>query len=116
MKIVKDISDESALKELGSRIARYRLNKNLTQAALATEAGVSRRTVVRVEQGESTQAINFIRILRALRLFENLEALIPEPAISPVERLKLRGKVRQRASAQQEGIERKEPWSWGEDK
>ena len=64
---------------LGQRIARYRLNRNMTQSALAGEAGVSLPTVQRLEGGHSTQATNLIRVLRALRLLGNLDNLVPEP-------------------------------------
>lgn len=113
MKFFEDISDDATLKELGSRIARYRLNRNLTQDALAREAGVSKRTVHRIEHGRSTQASNLIRVLRALRLLQNLEALIPEPAISPIQQVKMRGKMRRRASSSSDKPGQKTPWSWG---
>ena len=58
-------SDDAALETLGRRLARHRLNRNLTQAALAAQAGVSTPTVQRIEQGHSSQAANLIRILRA---------------------------------------------------
>ena len=109
------MSDRAALKELGSRIARHRLNKNLTQAALAVEAGVSTPTVQRIEQGKSTQASNLIRILRALKLLANLEILIPEPAVSPIQQVKMRGKLRQRASSPSEKKERPSEWTWGDE-
>ncbi len=115
MKFRQDSSDDAALKELGSRIARYRLNSNLTQDALAKEAGVSKRTVHRLEHGHSIQASNLIRILRALRLLENLEALIPEPTISPIQQLKMHGKKRKRASSSSDKPEQKTPWSWGDE-
>ena len=114
MKFTGDISDSAVLKELGSRVARYRLNTNLTQAAFAKEAGVSQRTVSRLEHGESTQTSSLIRILRALRILENLEALIPEPAISPIQQLQLHGKRRQRASREPSRSETEQPWSWGD--
>ena len=49
-------SDDAALQALGRRLARHRLNRNLTQAEVAAEAGVSTLTVQRVEQGRSSQA------------------------------------------------------------
>ena len=70
MKFEENRSDHSTLEELGRRIARYRLNGNWTQAALAREAGVSKRTLHRLEHGDSIQASNLIRILRALDLLE----------------------------------------------
>ena len=80
MRTSSDESDHAALQALGRRLARHRLNRNLTQAALAAQAGVSTPTVQRIEQGQSSQAANLIRILRALGLLENLDALVPEPA------------------------------------
>ena len=101
--------------ELGNRIAQYRLNRNLTQKALAEEAGVSKRTIIRTEQGYSTQGSNLIRILRALDLLQNLEALIPQPVASPIQQAKMHGKMRKRASSKTDAAKTKEPWSWGDE-
>jgi putative transcriptional regulator len=109
----RDLSDHALLKALGERLHRYRLNRNLTQVALAKESGVSERTINRVEHGHSTQLSNFIRLLRSLGLLDNINSLVPEPAISPIEQLKLQGKSRKRASSP-ERQEESEPWSWGE--
>lgn len=115
MKFLENLSDDATLIELGGRIARYRLNRNQTQEALAKEAGVSPRTLHRVEHGHSTQDSNLIRILRALGLLGNLEALIPEPAISPIQQVKMHGKRRRRASSKSDKPEQKAPWSWGDE-
>lgn len=112
MKIINDMSDSAVLNELGKRIARYRLNRNLTQAAFAREAGISQRTLIRIEHGESTQTTNAIRILRVLHILENVDALIPEPTTSPIQQLRLHGKSRKRASSQSAKTTPKEPWSW----
>ena len=93
------MSDTAALEVLGQRIARYRLNRNMTQAALAREAGISLPTVQRLEGGHSTQATNLIRVLRALQLLDNLDGLVPEPAISPLQQARMQGRTRQRASS-----------------
>ncbi|MFT5562600.1 MAG: transcriptional regulator with XRE-family HTH domain [Candidatus Azotimanducaceae bacterium] len=116
MKFNEGNSDDTTLRELGRRIAQYRLNRNWTQDALATEAGVSKRTIHRIEHGGSTQASNLIRVLRALQLLENLEVLIPEPAISPIQQAKMQGRKRRRASSPSAKTETKMPWSWDEDK
>lgn len=115
MKFGSDLSDEAVLQELGHRIAQYRLNQDKTQAALAQEAGVSIRTMARIEHGDSVQASSIIRILRALQLVENLDTLIPEPAVSPVQQLKMQGKQRQRASSKSAKSKKEEPWSWGDE-
>lgn len=107
------LSDNTVLEELGRRLAQYRLNLNLTQQALAHEAGISLRTLNRIENGESSQTSNVLRILRALGLLDNLDALVPEAPVSPIQQLKLRGKARKRASALRPGKRVAEPWSWG---
>ncbi len=114
MKFTNELSDDAVLKEIGHRIARYRLNQDKTQAALAQEAGVSHRTMARVEHGDSVQASSIIRMLRALQLVENLDTLIPEPAVSPVQQLKMQGRQRRRASAKSAKSKMEEPWSWGD--
>ncbi len=113
--VFKGLSDAAVLKELGNRLAQSRLNRNMTQSALAKEAGVSTPTIYRVEHGHSTQATNLIRILRALNLLENLEALIPEPVISPIQQVKMHGKERKRASSPCKTSKPNEPWSWEDD-
>jgi putative transcriptional regulator len=110
-----DGSDNAMLEELGNRIAQYRLNQNQTQDALAKEAGVSKRTLHRIEHGHSTQTSNLIRVLRALGLLENLEVLIPKPAVSPIQQVKMHGKKRKRASSKPDKPEQKAPWSWGDE-
>ena len=51
-------SDGAVLNLLGERLGRHRLDHNLTQADLAAAAGVSKRTVERLEAGGSTQLSN----------------------------------------------------------
>lgn len=100
MKITKEGTDAVILGELGARLAQVRLGKNLTQAQLAERAGVSKRTVERLETGGAApQLSGFIRICRGLDLLERLELLVPEPVASPMAQLKLGGKQRRRASA-----------------
>ena len=115
MNFFGDSSDNATLEELGNRIAQYRLNRNQTQDALAKEAGVSKRTLHRIEHGHSTQTSNLIRVLRALGLLENLEVLIPKPAVSPIQQVKMHGKTRKRASSKPDKPEQKAPWSWGDE-
>ncbi len=94
------LSDAAILAELGSRVAQTRLAFNLTQADLADEAGLSKRTVLRIEAGESTQVTNLIRVLRVLRLLDAFGAAVPRPTASPIEKLRTqaRAHARKRAS------------------
>jgi len=112
--ISNEMSDVAILNELGSRISMYRLNRNMTQGALAAEAGVSTPTIQRAESGASIQLLKLIRILRALNLIANMESFVPELAASPLQQLKMKGKTRQRASSRQED-DKESDWSW-EDK
>ena len=113
MEILSLLSDEAILKELGQRIAHLRNERNLTQAELAKEAGVSKRTVERLETGTvASQMTVFIRVCRALGILEDLETFLPEAKPGPITQLKNRGKPRQRASSMKS--KEKDQWSWTE--
>lgn len=92
------MSDKALLALLGERVHRQRLNQDMTQAELAKHAGVARIVAQRLENGLGCKLENLIRILRALRLLEQLETFLPEPGLSPVQLAKLKGYERQRAS------------------
>ncbi len=78
MDISKQYTDLAILSEIGERVSRCRLDRNLTQAKLAAAADVSKRTIERMESGESVQLTSFVQILRALDLVDHLEALMPK--------------------------------------
>ena len=84
----------------------------ITQADLAREAGVGKRTVERIEAGAGGQLASLVRMLRVLDLLPALDALVPEGAESPIQLLERsrRGRVRKRARP------RKRPgWKWGDE-
>ncbi len=115
MKNATEAGDDALLAEFGHRLAQARLNQSLTQEALALRAGVSKRTVERLESGSvGTQLSAFIRVCRALSLLERLDLLVPDPVPSPIAQLKLRGKRRQRASSPRTPAKPPaQPWQWG---
>jgi putative transcriptional regulator len=118
MRIDPQNSDETILRELGQRLARTRLERNLSQQRLAHEAGVSKATVERLEAGEPLKSTSLIRVLRVLGLLASLDQLVPEPLPSPVERLRLQGRQRQRArdGGRQESPQGEVgPWRWGDE-
>ena len=84
--------------EMGNRLRQVRLNKNLTQAEIAERAGLDRRRVIKAENGNSSLE-DFFAILDVLEKTDQLVNFLPEQRISPVQLLKLRGKLRQRASS-----------------
>jgi transcriptional regulator with XRE-family HTH domain len=119
MKITGNATDDAVLTEIGKRLMETRLASNLTQAQLAEQAGVSKRTVERLEAGAvATQLSGFIRVCRVLNVLDRFEALIPESMPSPMAQLKLRGKQRQRASAGKATAAPKpsaKKWHWGDE-
>jgi transcriptional regulator with XRE-family HTH domain len=115
MKITLQLTDEAVLAELGGRLARARIDHNVTQAALAEQAGVSKRTVERLESGEvATQLSGFLRVCRALGLLERFELLLPEPVAGPMVQLKQAGRRRQRATGKKAAARQPKKWTWGE--
>ena len=84
-------------KVLGERLKRIRLNLDMTQAEVASKAWVSRRTVLNAEKGDAKLS-DLIAILSALNMLNNFNVLIPEVPLSPIQLLKLQGKIRKRAS------------------
>lgn len=108
-------SDDAILAEIGRRIARRRVELDLTQAELAEQAGISKRTVERLENGASIQMSTMIRVFRALKMLDGLERLIPETGPRPLELLKARGKQRRRASSKNRKDQADQVWSWGDE-
>jgi transcriptional regulator with XRE-family HTH domain len=116
MKINKQATDEAIMSELGGRLAQARLDRNLTQAQLAEQAGVSKRTVERLESGSvATRLSGFIRVCRVLDMVERFDLLVPEPLPSPIELLKRRGRKRERASARAKRKALSKKWQWGDE-
>jgi transcriptional regulator with XRE-family HTH domain len=114
MKIEGLLTDESILTELGSRLVQRRLELRLTQGMLAEQAGVSKRTVERIEAGGTAQMSTMVRLLRVLELLDRLETLVPETGPRPMELLKFKGKTRKRVRAKRKPVEGK-PWRWGDE-
>ena len=112
MEISKQLTDDVILDEFGNRLARVRLDQQMTQAELANQAGVSKRTVERIESGASAQMSSIIRVFRVLNLLQGLDRIIPEAGPRPMDLLKLKGKVRQRASKSRGKDQPEEVWSW----
>lgn len=105
-------SSEAIIEALGKRLDEIRLSRNIAQAELAQEAGVSRSTLSRLSDGKPVSLDSFVRVMQALRLGDHLAALLPDPRVRPVDRVRLDGAERQRASGK-----RAEPseWTWADE-
>lgn len=75
---------EEIQSDLGERLRQLRLGQRLTQAGLASRAGVSPRALRGLESGEGSSLITLIRVLKALGALTSLDALAPQPTISPM--------------------------------
>ena len=71
------------IKELGQKIKTYRIMKEMSQQDLEDKTGVSKRSISRLEQGESVQVDNLFKILLALELGDNIELLVPDQTKRP---------------------------------
>lgn len=114
MKITGLLTDDAVLAELGARIAGRRLELQLTQAAVAEQAGIAKRTLERMEAGQTSQLVTLVRVLRVLDAASGLDNLIPETGPRPMDLLKQKGKVRKRASGQRAARATGKPWRWDE--
>ena len=97
--------------EIGDRLARLRLSRNVTQAALAEKAGIGVRTLRRLEAGDPSTLDTFLRVTMALDLEDAILAALPDGQIRPIERVSKKGHERQRARPTKEKTG--DPiWTW----
>lgn len=114
MKITNLTTDDAALAEFGRRMTETRLTRQMTQAQFAKAAGVSKRTIERLEDGGSIQLGNLIRCLRALDRLDGVERLLPETPPNPIALLERHGKTRQRVRPKAAPASAA-PWTWDND-
>lgn len=114
MKLTDKLTDEAVLSELGQRLARQRLDAGLTQAMLAEQAGIAKRTLERLEAGDSSQLITLIRVMRVLGRVSAFDALLPADQAGPMALLRGKGSLPQRVrrSSQNEPTEN---WRWDDE-
>ena len=98
-------------KAICGRLESIRLSRNITQTQLAKEAGISSRTIVRLEKGEGISFDTLIRVLMALGIQQNLETLLPDPSVRPIEQINIKRNERQRARPRSK--DKTASWSWG---
>jgi DNA-binding XRE family transcriptional regulator len=125
MTIDESLTDEAIVAALGRRIEQHRVAARRTQSELAHAAGISKRTLERMEAGQGAELATLIRVLRALQLVAGFEALIPELPPSPMDQLKLQGRQRKRVgrarkpqapdSAPSTVARAPTKWKWGDE-
>lgn len=107
------VSVAQVIADLGNRIAQVRLSRNINQDDLAAKAGITRRTLSRLETGQGATLDTLVRVLLGLGLESHLEAMLPNPGMQPMQRLVRKGRERKRARAS--AVESTVPWKWDED-
>jgi len=108
---IHDQSPAAIAEELGNRLKQARLNANITQEALAEQAGVSLKVLRGAERGRA-QLESFIAVLAALGLTDQLNHFLPHQPISPVQLVRMQGKARRRASSPSAPSSSEEPTEW----
>lgn len=114
MKISDLATDDAVLAELGQRLVQRRIDARLTQAELAERAGVGKRTVERIEAGESAHLISLVRIFRELELLGVLDQLLPATGPRPIDQLRRRGRRPQRVSKRAKSSD-DDHWTWADE-
>ena len=100
--------------EIGSRLARLRLSRNVTQAMLAKDAGIALRTLRRLETGDPSTLDTFLRVAIALDLGDAILGAVPTGQIRPIERVSRTGSERRRARPRPRE-DRDPTWTWSDD-
>ena len=100
--------------EIGARLARLRLHRNVSQQFLSDQAGIGLRTLRRLEAGQPTSLDTFLRLLIALGLGESLLSVLPSGRINPIDRVRGKGTERQRARPKS-AARPHAPWTWGDE-
>lgn len=79
------LPEPKVLEALGTRVRALRLDRGMTQEALAKHAGISLPTMQRLEAGQGQpKAESLLRVLRSLRKLDELEAMLAPPPVSPM--------------------------------
>ncbi|HMG65440.1 MAG TPA: helix-turn-helix transcriptional regulator [Streptosporangiaceae bacterium] len=74
-------------RRIGEQLATWRRLRRLTAAQVADRAGLSRHTVMRLENGEGASLESVLRIARALGVLDSLVAAL-DPFATDVGRLR----------------------------
>jgi transcriptional regulator with XRE-family HTH domain len=81
------IAVANGLRRIGEELATWRRLRRLTAAEVADRAGVSRHTVMRLENGEGASMESMLRVARALGVLDSLVAAM-DPYSTDVGRLR----------------------------
>ncbi len=106
-------------RDLGQRLEALRLARNERRVDLANAAGVSLRTLARLETTGRATVETLVRVMTVLGLSDHLSNLLPDPTLRPIDRIDRDGEPRQRARPKQSTRQRSSRgnvgWKWGDE-
>ena len=92
---------------LGERLRRLRLSRNIDQRTAAGKAGISERALRNLESGNGSTVETLLRTLKALGYTQGIEMLAPETTVDPLallHRAKPPQRVRRSRKQQKAGL------------
>lgn len=108
------LPDQNIEVRIGEKIRNVRLKQNITQAALAVDAGISLSSLKKIECGHIGSFDSLIRTLRTLGLLEHLQSLVEPVELSPNEYYEFVNSsskhLRKRARAQKSAAKEESEW------
>lgn len=111
-------SNSEILQDIGEAIKAKRLVLNMSQQELADQVGISRVSVVNLENANGNLSLqNLIAIMKVLGMTQNLSAVFSPPEASPVLAAKAqKRKAQQRVRRSENKVSEDDEFKWGEDK
>lgn len=110
---MQELTSQAILAQLAERVKRYRIDMNLSQAEFSQKTGLSLRSITNFESGADIKFTNFIKILKALELADNLDLLVPDVSKRPSSFLV--GEKQKQRVRKSGGKEEMKPFNWGDD-
>jgi transcriptional regulator with XRE-family HTH domain len=96
--MLEQLTDVEIMRELGSRLRAYRIQRNIPVEVVAERARLNRNTVMNAELGKNPRLATIVRLLRVLGRIDSIDTFLPAPGISPLDEIKCGSKPRQRAT------------------
>ncbi|MFB6356881.1 MAG: helix-turn-helix domain-containing protein [bacterium] len=76
------LSDDELMTDIGEKLKEFRTKKGLSQKEASQKAGVSRSTLVRLEQGKGATLRTFLHLLRIYDRLNVLQSVLSPPEVS----------------------------------
>lgn len=122
MRIMATYDSTQRLQRLAAGLTARRVQLAMTQAELAEKAGIAKRTLERMENGDPVGTDNLLAVLDALQLIDDLATVMPSATSSPIQQLRTirrntaPRRVRTTAQNTDTSSSAAEPWQWGDGK